>query len=377
MSRSRSRRGSERSTSSSVDDTVGHIDCRDGDILNERFSVQRLMGMGTFGKVFQCIDAKHRDIVAVKVVRRIKRYIESAHIEADVLKEVYRHLKKERSSCCVLMYSNFNFRGYYCMVFEPLGISLYDLIKRNDYCGLPISNVRSFAKQLLEAMKFLKSMRLIHTDLKLENILLYCNQFEEKDYKVYIDNVLVTKRIDVPVNNKIKLIDFGGATFDDDRSKSRIINTRQYRSPEVIMELKWSFPSDIWSVGCILAEIMTGTLLYATHEDLEHLFIIEYYSNTHIPHWMVESSDVSKRFFFKDGSRYYLDKGRLSSSSRHFLNDLKPLRETLRNVYVNDSDIEAKNLLNKFVGLVSGLLIIDPYLRLAAEEALTKDFCRV
>jgi serine/threonine protein kinase len=59
------------------------------------------------------------------------------------------------------------------------------------------------------------------------------------------------------------VIDFGGATYDDE-SKSSIINTRQYRSPEVILGLGWSYPSDIWSAGCIIAELYIGELLFAT-----------------------------------------------------------------------------------------------------------------
>lgn len=51
------------------------------------------------------------------------------------------------------------------------------------------------------------------------------------------------------------MIDFGGATYDDDPDKSTIVNTRQYRSPEVTLELGWSYPSDIWSTACIIAEV--------------------------------------------------------------------------------------------------------------------------
>jgi serine/threonine protein kinase len=51
------------------------------------------------------------------------------------------------------------------------------------------------------------------------------------------------------------VIDFGGATYEHDRSKTRIINTRQYRGPEVTLELGWSYPSDMWSAGCIVSEV--------------------------------------------------------------------------------------------------------------------------
>ena len=61
------------------------------------------------------------------------------------------------------------------------------------------------------------------------------------------------------------VIDFGGATYDNDPSKSRIVNTRQYRSPEVTLELGWSFPSDVWSAGCIIAEVGKSVTRYTNH----------------------------------------------------------------------------------------------------------------
>ena len=59
------------------------------------------------------------------------------------------------------------------------------------------------------------------------------------------------------------VIDFGGATYDDER-KSTVVNTRQYRGPEVVLELGWSFPSDVWGVACMVAEIHSGDLLFPT-----------------------------------------------------------------------------------------------------------------
>jgi serine/threonine protein kinase len=51
------------------------------------------------------------------------------------------------------------------------------------------------------------------------------------------------------------VIDFGGGTYDDEDDKATIVSTRQYRGPEVTLELGWSFPSDIWSAGCIIGEV--------------------------------------------------------------------------------------------------------------------------
>lgn len=73
----------------------------------------------------------------------------------------------------------------------------------------------------------------------------------------------------------IKIIDFGGATFADDYH-SDIINTRQYRAPEVILGCcVWNEISDVWSIGCIIFELLSGDLLFPTHENYEHLAMIE------------------------------------------------------------------------------------------------------
>ena len=60
-----------------------------------------------------------------------------------------------------------------------------------------------------------------------------------------------------PVTSQIKVIDFGSATFSD-QYHSTVVSTRHYRAPEVILGLGWSFEADIWSIGCILVELVTG-----------------------------------------------------------------------------------------------------------------------
>jgi CDC-like kinase len=59
----------------------------------------------------------------------------------------------------------------------------------------------------------------------------------------------------------IKVIDFGSATFDWEHH-STIVSTRHYRAPEVILELGWSQPCDVWSIGCILFELYLGFTLF-------------------------------------------------------------------------------------------------------------------
>lgn len=72
----------------------------------------------------------------------------------------------------------------------------------------------------------------------------------------------------------IRLIDFGSATFDHEHH-STIVSTRHYRAPEVILELGWSQPCDVWSIGCIMFELYVGTTLFQTHDNREHLAMME------------------------------------------------------------------------------------------------------
>jgi len=138
----------------------------------------------------------------------------------------------------VRMLDQFLYLGHYCMVFEPLSVSLYDLIKGNEYAPLPMSLCWRIARDLVEGVGFLHDMKLIHTDLKLENVMFRGGEsFFLEDYR--------KRKVKLPRNGGVKIIDFGGATYDD-QHKGKTVNTRQYRAPEVIMQLGWSMPSDMW-----------------------------------------------------------------------------------------------------------------------------------
>lgn len=104
------------------------------------------------------------------------------------------------------------------------------------------------------------------------------------------------------------MIDFGGATFEKDHH-TRLIQTRQYRAPEVILETgTWDTSSDIWSMACILSELYMGELLFDTHEDFEHIAMIEKQCGA-IPLCMAKQcrSEVILKQFLTSGSAYEED----------------------------------------------------------------------
>lgn len=141
---------------------------------------------------------------------------------------------------------------------------------------------------------------LVHTDLKPENILLVSSNSLSYDnidklpenvvlkynntniddskhnYKNKLNNLKkLVNYYKYPEKSDVRIIDFGGACYLNE-SHDGTINTRQYRSPEVILRCcNWNTKSDIWSLGCIFFELYYGDLLFPTHNDVEHLCMIE------------------------------------------------------------------------------------------------------
>jgi len=128
-------------------------------------------------------------------------------------------------------------------------------------------------------MIVLHDLNLIHTDLKPENILLVTSAYQTFTYNRTVPSssrgtARTAQFRKVLLDPDIRLIDFGSATFDDEYHSS-VVSTRHYRAPEIILNLGWSFPCDIWSIGCILVEFFTGDALFQTHDNLEHLAMME------------------------------------------------------------------------------------------------------
>lgn len=290
-------------------------------------------------------------IVAIKVIRDVTKYTEEAKVEKDVWNRI---LSQEGSNEAhiVKLYNTFMHGPHYCIVMESLGQSVYDVLKLNDYTPFPLDTVKTIGKQLLESLNFMHNNELVHTDLKLENILFVDKKIHRREYKILGENTEYQK----PICDDIKVIDFGGATFSD-QAKSTIINTRQYRAPEVILELKWSYPSDIWSAGCILYELYKGSLLFATHDSSQHLSLIQKIIGP-FPDAMVKIT--STKYFDVDGDLKFLNEG-----SSH-------LRKEVERAKALEDLIEPDDSL--FLDLLKKMLIINPDNRCTASDALDHPF---
>jgi len=311
-----------------------------------------VIGEGTFGKVVECWDREEKKYVAIKIIRAIEKYTDAAKIEIQILDNLKAHDKLEELPIIQLR-SWFEHKGHICMVFEIYGLSLYDFLKKNKYRGFVLEQTRSFAKQIFTAVSFMHDLTLIHTDLKPENILL-----ENSSYTISKDS---NKRI--PDSTDIKLIDFGSATFESDYHTT-VVSTRHYRAPEVILGLGWSYPCDVWSVGCILVELYTGDALFQTHENREHLAMMEKAFGP-MPEHIVKTADKHSQKYFDghSGNVIWPDHGDERASFTRHVNRVKSLRELIPHDDLYD--------------LVSKSLAYDPAQRLTSKEALSHPFFKL
>lgn len=124
------------------------------------------------------------------------------------------------------MIQSFDYYGHTCILFELLGLSVFDFMKTNNYKPYPMEQARYIAYQLCYAVKFMHDNKLTHTDLKPENILFVNSEYET------VENG--RKKIRRVKNAQVRLIDLGSATFDHEHH-SLIVSTRHYRAPEVIL----------------------------------------------------------------------------------------------------------------------------------------------
>ncbi|KFP58064.1 Dual specificity protein kinase CLK1, partial [Cariama cristata] len=342
-----------RKRSSSVeDDEKGHLICQSGDVLSARYEIVATLGQGTFGKVVECIDhrAEGRH-VAVKIVKNVQRYSEEAHEEIRVLEHL-NALDPSSTYRCVQMLEWFEYHGHVCIVFEVLGLSTYDFIKENGFLPLRLDHIRRMAYQICKSVNFLHLNKLTHTDLKPENILFVTSDYIEE----YNPKLKCTEH--TLKNPDIKVVDFGSATYDDEYH-STLVSTRYYRAPEVILALGWSQPCDVWSIGCIFLEYYLGFTVFQTHNNKEHLAMMERILGP-LPHHMIKKTR-KRKYFHND----QLDWDERSSAGRYVSRHCKPLREFMT---CHDSDHE--NLFD----LLQKMLEYDPAKRITLEEALKHPF---
>ncbi|GES65775.1 protein kinase [Aspergillus terreus] len=314
------------------DDDRGDYNIVIGDHLAYRYEVINVLGKGSFGQVVRCIDHKTGGLVAVKIIRNKKRFHQQALIEVNLLQKL-KEWDPHRRHSVVNFTQSFYFRGHLCISTELLGMNLYEFIKVHDFRGFSLKLIRRFTKQMLGTLTLLHAKKVIHCDLKPENILLVH-----------------------PMSSEIRVIDFGSSCFENEKVYT-YIQSRFYRSPEVILGMSYGMPIDMWSVGCILAELYTGYPIFPGENEQEQLACIMEVFGPPEKH-LIEKSTRKKLFFDS------LGKPRLTVSSKG--RRRRPSSKDLRQVLKCDDEA--------FLDFISRCLRWDPARRLNPHDALRHEF---
>ncbi|KAK4241636.1 hypothetical protein C8A03DRAFT_12158 [Achaetomium macrosporum] len=314
------------------DDERGDYTIVPGDHLAYRYEIIDVLGKGSFGQVVRCIDHKTGVLVAVKIIRNKKRFHQQALVEVNILQKL-REWDPHNKHSMVNFTHSFYFRGHLCISTELLDMNLYEFIKSNAFRGFSLKMIRRFTKQMLSSLNLLKQHKVIHCDLKPENILLRH-----------------------PLHTEIKVIDFGSSCFENEKVYT-YIQSRFYRSPEVILGMTYGMPIDMWSLGCILAELYTGVPIFPGENEQEQLACIMEVFGPPEKH-LIEKSTRKKLFFDSMG------KPRLTVSSKG--RRRRPSSKTLQQVLKCDDE--------PFLDFIARCLRWDPDRRMKPEEAIRHEF---
>jgi dual specificity tyrosine-phosphorylation-regulated kinase 2/3/4 len=214
-----------------------------------------------------------------------------------------------------------------------LSINLYEFIRAHNFQGFSLPLIRRFSRQMVACLLLLQQKHIIHCDLKPENILL-CE----------------ARKADV------RVIDFGSSCREEEKVYT-YIQSRFYRSPEVILGSSYGLGIDMWSFGCILAELWTGYPIFPGENEQEQLACIMEIFGPPDRH-LVDKCTRKKLFFDSVGK----PRVTVSSKGRRRRPSSKTLQQALK------TEDEA------FIDFVSRCLRWDPDRRLKPNEAVNHPF---
>ncbi|KAF0973710.1 hypothetical protein FDP41_007097 [Naegleria fowleri] len=213
-------------------------------IIAERYQVVEYLGSATFSRAIQCLDLRTNQNVCIKIIKNDKDFFDQSLDEIKLLRFL-NSMGDPDAMNVIKLHDFFYYKEHLFIVCELLRDNLYEFYVYNRESGdelyFNLPRLQKVTRQLLTALQFVHSLNLIHCDLKPENILI-------KSYS----------------KCQVKIIDFGSSCFKWD-NLPLYAQSRTYRAPEVVIGSDYDEKIDMWSLGCILAELYTGKVLFYNH----------------------------------------------------------------------------------------------------------------
>ncbi len=209
-------------------------------LIAGRYQILSLLGSAAFSDALECYDIISQRLVCVKIIKKHKDFFMGLD-EIKLLRLLNSHDPHDAKNIVQLL-DYFFHKEHIFLVSELLKENLYEYSRQLRHAQQPsyftLPRLQSIARQVLTALEFVHSLDLVHTDLKPENIL----------FKSYS-------------RCEVKVIDFGSSCFSHEEL-SFYVQSRSYRAPEVILGVPYNSKIDLWSLGCIMAELWTGRVLF-------------------------------------------------------------------------------------------------------------------
>uniref|UniRef100_A0A1J3IX85 Serine/threonine-protein kinase ppk15 n=1 Tax=Noccaea caerulescens TaxID=107243 RepID=A0A1J3IX85_NOCCA len=303
-------------------------------VIGGRYYITEYIGSAAFSKVVQAQDLHNGVDVCLKIIKNDKDFFDQSLDEIKLLKHVNKHDPSDEHHI-LRLYDYFYHQEHLFIVCELLRANLYEFQKFNQESGgepyFNLSRLQVITRQCLDALVFLHGLGIIHCDLKPENILI-------KSYK----------------KCAVKIIDLGSSCFRSD-NLCFYVQSRSYRAPEVILGLPYDEKIDLWSLGCILAELCSGQVLFPNEAVAMILARIVAVLGS-IETEMLEKGQETDKYFTKEFDLYHLNEE--SNEIEYIITEESCLEDQL---HVSDE---------MFLDFVRSLLEINPLRRPTALEAL-------
>ena len=242
-----------------------------GEILLDRYVIMQKLGYGHFSTAWLALDNNNGNYVAIKVQKSDERYIQGAYDEIEILqalakknfdkewinslreyykddKEKLNELETVEHTQVVQLLNCFIHNGqngkHFCMVFEVMGVTLLEIIKRYNYKGIPLPLVRIITKQILIGLDFLHRIcHIIHTDLKPENVLVCLTQDELRNIQETGTYVLDTG------NNKDSKSVSSNNSEDEKEKTKNVIDENSFFDEDMNMSISIDMKTNFKETG--------------------------------------------------------------------------------------------------------------------------------
>ncbi|XP_020962938.1 serine/threonine-protein kinase spk-1 isoform X3 [Arachis ipaensis] len=302
-------------------------------IIAGRYYITEYLGSAAFSRVVQAHDLHTGIDVCLKIIKNDKDFFDQSLDEIKLLKLVNKHDPADQRHILCL-YDYFYHQEHLFIVTELLRANLYEFQKFNQESGgeayFTLNRLQFINHQVLEALHYVHNLGIIHCDLKPENILI-------KSYK----------------RCEIKVIDLGSSCFQSD-NLCLYVQSRSYRAPEVMLGLQYDEKIDIWSLGCILAELCSGEVLFPNDGVVMILARMIGMLGPIDLELLVKGQDTHK-YFTKEYDIYYVNEE----------------TDQLEYIIPEESSLEQHLLSDTmFIDFVRYLLSINPKRRPTARQAL-------